>query len=240
MRTEWFAAFIAAAKWKSFSKASEQCHLTQPALAKQIKRLEEALGTELFVRSSKGVALTKTGELAFQRLQPVLAEIKAIQRDINACTKKAKVTLGTLASLATYYLPPKMTAIPEDELDVELVIGESSLGVFTMLQEGGVDAAVIDVGAMRHDYWVADLFTEPYRVIVPQGHRLSKYQSIAVTDLRDESWVLYPHECESRRFLEHLYAAHGLSLTVARSAVIGNAMLPYVRCDFPKATLTCK
>ncbi|MGG1889684.1 LysR family transcriptional regulator, partial [Priestia megaterium] len=66
MKTEWLKSFIETAKTKSLSKASEQLHMTQPALSKQMRKLEEDLGVTLFIRSATGVELTSAGEILLQ------------------------------------------------------------------------------------------------------------------------------------------------------------------------------
>lgn len=63
MDTKQLAYFVAAAKYRNFSRAAEEFYLSQPAISHQIKKLEQELDTELFVRNTKKVALTESGAL---------------------------------------------------------------------------------------------------------------------------------------------------------------------------------
>jgi len=65
--------FLALANEGSFSRASEQLHMAQPPLTRQIQGLEEELGTQLFVRTPRGVELTGAGEVLFQEVPNILA-----------------------------------------------------------------------------------------------------------------------------------------------------------------------
>ena len=72
--------FVAVAEDRSFSRAAERLHLTQPAVTKRIKRLEESLGTDLFDRIGRRVELTQGGALLLPRAQSLLAEIADTRR----------------------------------------------------------------------------------------------------------------------------------------------------------------
>lgn len=93
MRTEWLEAFLITAKTKSLTKASEQLHMTQPALSKQIRKLEEDLGATLFTRSAKGVELTEAGDILFEEIEPVLHKIRSIQKRFYQHKKLQKLKL---------------------------------------------------------------------------------------------------------------------------------------------------
>jgi LysR family transcriptional activator of glutamate synthase operon len=108
MNLEWFHGFLEASRLKSLSKASEKLNISQPALSKQIRNLEEILGVELFKRTAVGVELTEEGTLLHKRIQPILSEMESLRKDLLNLQKVSSVRLGTLPSLATYYLPQKV------------------------------------------------------------------------------------------------------------------------------------
>ena len=105
MRTEWLQSFIETAKKRSLSKASEVLHMTQPALSKQMKKLENDLGATLFIRSASGVELTKAGEILFRESEDILSKVHAVERSIRASEEQGNITIGTWQSMAAFYLP---------------------------------------------------------------------------------------------------------------------------------------
>ena len=72
MNTFQLACFVAVAHTLSFARAAEQLHVTQPAVTHQIKVLEQELGTALFYRSTRSVALTKNGQLFLEDARQIL------------------------------------------------------------------------------------------------------------------------------------------------------------------------
>jgi LysR family transcriptional regulator of abg operon len=76
-------AFVEVARQGSIRGASRTLNLSQPALTKSIKELEEGMAAQLFVRRSKGVALTECGEGFYQRARLILEELRAAQDDIR-------------------------------------------------------------------------------------------------------------------------------------------------------------
>lgn len=76
MRTSQLEYFTAVAETLSFTRASELCHVAQPAISQQIQSLEKELGFSLFARSTKGVELTPAGRQYHQDISSVLAALR--------------------------------------------------------------------------------------------------------------------------------------------------------------------
>ncbi|HEY8074353.1 MAG TPA: LysR family transcriptional regulator [Labilithrix sp.] len=76
--------FVTVVQTKSMSRAAERLHVAQPALSRQIKSLEEELGTRLFARTSRGMALLPEGEIFLEHARRILDEIAAARRRFGA------------------------------------------------------------------------------------------------------------------------------------------------------------
>src|SRR5260221_11376848 len=104
--------FLAVVRTRNFSRAAEQCHVAQPSLSLQIKKLEEGLGERLFQRTKREVTVTSAGELFSEHAEHVLEEIELGREKVREVRGqiRGKVALGALPTIAPYFLP---TRLPE-------------------------------------------------------------------------------------------------------------------------------
>lgn len=89
---ELYRIFVAVAKEENITKASEQLSISQPAITKQIKNLENQLSFKLFERKSKGVILTQEGKELYKKLKDPIEELNRIDRKIS---KERYINIGT-------------------------------------------------------------------------------------------------------------------------------------------------
>lgn len=135
-------SFDAVARRLSFSAAAEELHLTQSAVSRQIKGLEEELGAPLFLRAARRVELTQAGQTLLRSVQPALARLDACVRQIRMTRSRALVSVTTFPSFATLWLMPRLPDFERAHPDADL-----RLAATDRLVE--VDDVELDV-ALRH------------------------------------------------------------------------------------------
>lgn len=101
-------AFEAVARRLSFRAAGEELHLTQPAISRQIRALEEELGAALFLRGTRHVELTGAGESLLRAVVPLLDRLDASVRQIRTAQGRRQVGVTTFASFASMWLLPRL------------------------------------------------------------------------------------------------------------------------------------
>lgn len=117
--------FEAVARRLNFSAAADELHLTQPAVSRQIKGLEEELGAPLFHRATRRVELTAAG-LALQRVVvPALGRLDACVRQIRMSRSRALVSLTTFPSFASLWLMPRLPAFESHHPNTDIRIAAS-------------------------------------------------------------------------------------------------------------------
>jgi DNA-binding transcriptional LysR family regulator len=117
-------AFEAVARRRSFALAAAELHLTASAISHQIARLEEYLGTRLFERSIKGVALTPAGEAYLQRVAGALGAISAATDDVRQGTRNA-LYVHSSPSFASLWLMPRLADFAQAHPGVSLFLSAS-------------------------------------------------------------------------------------------------------------------
>lgn len=138
-------AFVEVARQGSIRGASRTLNLSQPALTKSIKELEEGMAAQLFVRRSKGVALTECGEGFYQRARLILEELRAAQDDIRQRQgeQAGQINIGMGASVSRSLMPAVITRFHAQHPQVKVRIMEGQLvSMINELRQGELDFTI--------------------------------------------------------------------------------------------------
>src|SRR5437868_10836748 len=170
-------AFLALAELRSFTRAAERSHLSQPAFSALIRTLEDAVGARLFDRDTRKVSLTVEGALFEDSVRGMLAafdESLVTVRD-HAAGRRGRVALALLPSLAAGWLPPVLAgfreAWPGISVDVADVLSEDCLRrVLTGQADFALAAARSDASELRTDLFCADRL----HLVCRDDHRLAE------------------------------------------------------------------
>jgi LysR family glycine cleavage system transcriptional activator len=115
-------AFVAVARELNFRAAAEQLHLTQPAVSRQIKSLEDELGAALFVRGTRKVELSGAGSALLRVVAPFLEQLDTTVRQLRAVRRRAPVSVTTFASFASMWLLPRLAGFQREHPDIDIRI----------------------------------------------------------------------------------------------------------------------
>ncbi len=137
-------AFEAVARRLSFSAAATDLFLTQSAVSRQIKALEDELGAPLFVRGTRRVEITAAGEALRQAVLPALDGIDRAARQIRVSQGRRHVNLSTFASFATLWLMPRLAGFQQQHPDIDIRITATDV-------LADIDDPELDL-ALRYDY----------------------------------------------------------------------------------------
>lgn len=185
--------FIALADLRHFGRAAEACHVSQPTLSTQLKKLEDELGVQLIERAPRQVMLTPAGRDILERARRVIAEVEQMRETARrtADPEAGSVRLGLFPTLGPYLLPHVVPNIrrrfPRLEL---LLVEEKTENVLQMLREGRLDAGVLALPL--HEEWleIEALFEEPFLLALPNGHPLAKQRELKLAELSQQHLLL--------------------------------------------------
>ncbi len=208
--------FVTVARERSFSRAAEALHRTQPAVSQAIQRLEEGTGEKLFDRSSKDGTLTPAGEVLLDHARHILnlkrAALDAVHelRDLKA----GKVTISANEHTVFYLLPviAKFRALhPEIKVEVHR-------GVASRIPEQ-ITAREVELGVISFEPDDASLdsiavTTDELVLIVPPSHRLAKTREVSITDLGKEAFVAHNAPSPYRQQVLQAFATHKTPLNI--------------------------
>src|SRR5918993_3861319 len=132
--------FEASARRMSFTLAASELNLTQSSTSRQVAELERQIGTALFARQTRSLALTAAGHRLFQAAQQALKQIDRAVEDIRGPRNAARVTITTYASFASLWLVPRLAMFQREHPQIELRIDASDR--FIDIDNEGVDVAI--------------------------------------------------------------------------------------------------
>lgn len=134
------AAFEAVARHRSFTRAGAERFITQSAISRQVRSLEESLGTRLFDRTHRTLTLTNEGRRLQEACATILATVRATVGDIRSARKRPVLSITTTPALALMWLVPRLPSFTRRNPEVDVRI-DSGLGVHD-LKAGGFDLAI--------------------------------------------------------------------------------------------------
>lgn len=185
--------YLAVARTRNFSRAAEQCHVAQPSLSQQIIKLEDELGERLFERTKREVSLTPAGELFRRHAEQVLDGVEQARDCVREVgdVLRGRVLLGSLPTIAPYYLPERLRKFTADYPDVEIVVHEDTTDrLVRAVLSKEIDAAVLSLPVERAGLVAEEFFDEDLLVALPADHPLAGRRALALDDLEKESFIL--------------------------------------------------
>jgi LysR family hydrogen peroxide-inducible transcriptional activator len=186
--------FVEAARQRNFTRAAERLRIAQPALSQQMRRLEEELGTPLFVRGRKQTILTPAGE-AFHGQALALLSLAENARQVVAEVaqlRRGRLMIASIPTLSSCWLPPIIQRFRRQHPFIELVLREeSSEDVAELVESGAVELGFLQLPVNRTTFDLQELFTEPFVVLVPPQHPLAGRRGVRLAQLAGEPFISY-------------------------------------------------
>jgi DNA-binding transcriptional LysR family regulator len=190
--------FVAVARTRNFTRAAVLVGVAQPSLSKQVRVLENSLGTPLFVRQTGGIELTSAGEALLPHAERILIDVESAQRAVHevAGLRRGRVRLGATPSICDGLLPEVLTRFHETHPLIELEVQEGGSRVLTHeLAQGRLDLALLitPLSETRPDIETVALRRDRLVLAAPADDSADDALpgTIDVADLRDLPLVMF-------------------------------------------------
>lgn len=185
--------FLAIAEERSFTRAARRCHVAQPSLSRQIRALENSLGTRVFERLPREIRITPAGKVfeleasqAMEHSQRALSLVQSLER---AKRLQLKIGLSVLCDLPRMQslLQSAQRTMPESSIECSPAhTTELSLA----LLRGKLDLSIVDLPVAERGISVLPIHSEPLLVVLPQHHPLHVRPMVRLFELKKERIVL--------------------------------------------------
>jgi LysR family hydrogen peroxide-inducible transcriptional activator len=200
----------ALAEHRSFGRAAEACHVTQPTLSSGIQELEKALNAPVVDRARSGVILTAVGEEALRRATIILNETEELVEAAKNAGQPltGRFRLGVIPTIAPFLLPRVLPLLRQRFPKLRLYLREDlTQRLISALKAGQLDAALIALPFETHGLDWAHVSQDELLAAVPADHPLAGLKIIDPTDLERQGLILLE---DGHCLREHGLAACGL------------------------------
>src|SRR5690242_20046369 len=185
--------FVALARTLNFTRAAEQCNVSQPALTRAIQQLEHELGGPLFHRERGNTHLSELGRMMLPYLQTVEESCRAARDQARAVKKleRATLTIGTMCTIGPQLVSNLLVRFRTQHPDVEVqVVDAGGPQMIEMLEKGELEVAIVGVpGDLPESLHQLPVFEERFVIVLPQNHRLVARDEIPAAELDKEPYV---------------------------------------------------
>jgi LysR family hydrogen peroxide-inducible transcriptional activator len=188
---------VAVADLNSFSAAANACHVSQPSLSAQIKKVEQKLGAKIFERTKRSVRLSAFGHMFIPRARLILAEIEKIRTDARQQIDpfQGRLALGAIATVAPYLFPSVLQVVQKKAPDMTLVLKEGvTAELLKNLLDGTIDAAIVSLPTDSHAFESYKLFDDSFYLAVGERHPLAMRDAVSEEMLRAQKLILLEEE----------------------------------------------
>jgi LysR family transcriptional regulator, carnitine catabolism transcriptional activator len=211
-------AFLAVARTLSFSKASQQVHLSQPGLSGAVRKLEETIGARLFDRDTRNVILTPAGSellvIADDLLNNFDFALDRVRDYLGG--KRGRIAIAAAPSLAAGFLPEVIASFQRTYPGIALQLHDTfSERCIEMVHSGKVDLALTPEKRSDPDLSHRDLFRESFVLFLRADHPLAKQRTVIWNQLAPLNHIVIRRSSSVREVIEGAFAKANITLRPA-------------------------
>jgi DNA-binding transcriptional LysR family regulator len=208
--------FVAVVEQGSFSRAADHVHISQPALSMQVKTLEQELGEQLLLRSSREVSPTEAGQIVYRRARQVLELQGLVGADLEELRslQRGHLTVACSDTIAEYVLAPALRGFVRRFPGIRLGIRNATSAATTeLVTHGQVDLGLTSLPEASAGLTVEPILTFRDVAVVGRPHPLCAKQGATLAELAEYPLLLLETGTRSRRYVDQAFAARRLQPT---------------------------
>jgi len=185
--------FVTLAKTLNFTRAAEQCNVSQPALTRAIQQLEHELGGPLFHRERNNTHLSELGQMMLPYLESVEVSAQAAKQAARSAKKLENVsmTLGAMCTIGPQLVADLIVRFQTEnpEVEVSVVDGEAR-AMIDSLEKGDLHISLVGVPEeLPEQFHQVPVFNEKFVIVLPPGHPWAEKNAIRVEELNGQPYV---------------------------------------------------
>jgi DNA-binding transcriptional LysR family regulator len=210
--------FRAVAEERSFTRAAERLHVSQSAISRQVKLLEDELGGRLLHRGGKGASLTAPGELLLRLANRIHRDMQDVMGQIAEThgLLRGSLTIAGGMTVCMHVLPRVLRQYRKLYPGVDLrVVSGPTEAILRQVRSHEVDLALLTLPLGDADLEVAPVLREEMVVVTAPGHPLAKARAVDAQQIARFPLILYEAGSNSRRVQDRLFADAALQVKVA-------------------------
>ncbi|ASA22181.1 LysR family transcriptional regulator [Paenibacillus donghaensis] len=215
MDLTYLRTFREVAKRQSFTRAAEELGYAQSSVTMQIQKIEKEYGVPLIERHGRQLRLTPPGEELLKLFVEIL-DLYDRSKETIAQQIGGTLTIGTIDSLAAFYLPPFLqqlrTKFPGLNIHLQT---EQEANLLSKIKDGEVDIGLmLDRGTADSQLERTTIREEPLVLVAPSSHSLALQPNVTLPDLNNCEFIVSEESCIYRSLFENLLKTHGINFRI--------------------------
>jgi DNA-binding transcriptional LysR family regulator len=210
--------FQAVAETGSFTRAGERLRVSQSAVSRQIKLLEEELGGVLLYRRGRRTSLTQAGGVLLKTANRLFRDLEDAASQISESHRlhRGTLRLGGGMTVCIYILPRllKRFRTLHGQVDLRVTSGTSE-AILRLLRNHDVDLGLLTLPVVAKDLEVIPVLKEEMVVVTASGHPLSRLKRVHPEDLSRYPWILFEPGSNTRKVLDQFFTEEKLPVQIA-------------------------
>lgn len=212
-KLDYYKIFYETAKYSSFSMAAQSLYISQSAISQCIRQLEKDLGCQLFIRSKRGVSLTKEGEILFAKVENAINSIEQgetlLQRFHHL--ESGSLTIAAGDSITAHYLLPYLEKFHEAYPDIRIEMANSySTQMLKQVKEGKTELAFVNLPASDEELIITPCFE--INDIFVCGSEYNPKDEYTWDEIAKEPLILLEKNSISRMYIDEKFKAKNINL----------------------------
>lgn len=249
-----YRLFCAVAECESISRAAEMNYISQPAISKAITKMEESLGTQLFIRNHRGVTLTEEGKIMYEQLKSAFDIIKTGEDTIRRINELGigRLRLGASSILCKHMLLPYLKDFIIQNPHIKITIEcQSSSRIMKLLTDGRIDIGLVVKSDIQSDIGfyslgeIEDVFiaTQSYidNLHIREDSSIFEKANIMLLDGANYSRMHVDHYFKENNIVpEHILEVSGMDMLIefAKTGIgVGCAIKRFVQQELDEGKL---
>ncbi|MGN7409496.1 LysR family transcriptional regulator [Sporosarcina sp. SAFN-010] len=208
--------FVTVTEKKSFSRAAEDLHMTQPAVSQYIRSLEETMNVRLLERTNKYVRLTKAGEIVYHHAKEIVGLYGRMHHLVNDLSHEAsgQLSIGASYTFGEYVLPHILARLLEDypRIQPDVTIGNTA-EIADLIMSRQLDVGIVEGRFKENRQLTTQAFAEDRMILVASAdHPLSlKTTAIEWKELIEQTWIIREEGSGTREAVEAVFERYALT-----------------------------
>ncbi|WP_313092334.1 LysR substrate-binding domain-containing protein [Chryseobacterium flavum] len=205
----------------SFTKASEELHISQPAVTKHIKEIESQLSTKLFDRKGTSIQLTQSGKILYEYAEKIRNLYRDLEFEISQINHqhKGKLIIGASTTIAQYILPEMLAKFNNyyKDIKIELLTGNTE-SISALLKEEKIDLGIIE-GESQSSYFEYKPFKPDEIVLAARADHPLAHKSIYIKDLYHLSLIFREQGSGTLEFIQNRLKEKGININELNTVI---------------------
>jgi len=207
--------YLALSETLNFTRAAEACNVTQPALTRAIRSLEDKLGGTLIHRERGNTHLTELGRLMLPYFAEMFGHMAEAKRRAESFVKlrEARLAVGLMCTIGPANLIDLLASFNDQHQGIELYLRDgSACQIEELLTQGDIDVAIYcKPEAPSEALHILPLYRERFMIAIAPGHRLAQLDRVTMPDLDGESYLCRVN-CEYLGYIRDIRESMGVEV----------------------------